>query len=95
MSTKGKPDQNNEPPVPTPTLAMEDLLVAMSKDTFPEGAMCTGWVIASEWMDANGEYWTYVGTDDRNPPWRHLGILQWALDGSHYVTEDIEDEDDE
>jgi len=73
---------------------MEDLLVAMSKDTFPEGAMCTGWVIVSEWMDADGQFWTYVGADDRNPPWRHLGLLSYCVDTVGYV-QDADDDADE
>lgn len=92
MPPKKQPDP--EQPA-TPVLSMEDLLVAMSKQTFPEGAMCTGWVIVSEWMDADGQFWTYVGADDRNPPWRHLGLLTWAMDSESYSAHEYADNDDD
>jgi len=59
---------------------MEETLHAMSKGSFPEGAICTGWISVSEWLDVNGEYWTYVSVDQTNPPWRHSGLLSWVLD---------------
>lgn len=91
---KPKPEPEPEPSQePEREYTIEDLLVSMSKQTFPEGAMCTSWVIVSEWMDADGEYWTFVGSDDRSPPWRHTGLLSWALDGSDTLT--AADEEDE
>ena len=78
---------------PTPIPSMEDLLVGMSKDAFPEGAMCTGWVIVSEWMDADGQFWTFTGADDRNPPWRHLGLIYHVLESGSY--ENTRDRDDD
>ena len=80
------------PPEPT---TMEDVLHSMGKDVFPEGAMCTGWVIVSEWMDAEGDFWTYVGRDDRNPPWRHHGLMSWALEGGECGPRDRDDDDDD
>lgn len=77
-----------------PPASMEDVLHAMGKGVFPEGAMCTGWVIVSEWMDAEGEFWTYVGADDRNPPWRHYGLMSWVIDGGAIGTTTEEDDDD-
>jgi hypothetical protein len=55
--------------------------------------MCTGWVIVSEWMDAEGQYWTYIGADERNPPWRHYGLMSWVLSGGA-VGPDEEDDDE-
>lgn len=71
------------------------MLVAMSRQAFPEGAMCTGWVIVSEWVDADGQFWTFTGTDDRNPPWRHLGLLAYCLEAADYADSGDEDEDDD
>lgn len=97
MPRKQPPEPTPQPDEqPTPALSVEDMLVAMSKKAFPEGAMCTGWVIASEWMDADGQFWTYVGTDDRNPPWRHVGLLAYTLEsGAYDPSGDSDDEDDD
>lgn len=88
-----QPDPADSVQPPEHVLTMDDVLVAMAKDTFPEGAMCTGWVIVSEWMDADGQFWTYVGSDDRNPPWRHLGMLSWTLETGNYASDGDSDED--
>ena len=74
---------------------MEDVLVGLAGGSFPEGAICTGWVIVSEWMDAEGQFWTYTAVDDRNPPWRHQGLLNYVLEAGSYDPDDDEDDDDE
>jgi hypothetical protein len=77
---------------------MSDLLGAMGDAIFPEGAMNTAWVLVSEWMDAEGNYWTHSAKDSRNPIWRHTGLVQHALDDGLDADEDddegIEDADD-
>ena len=78
---------NEEAPADDPLVSdktIEDMLVGIGRNTFPEGAMCTGWVIVSEWMDADGQYWTFCAVDDRNPPWRHKGLISYVLEREAY-----------
>lgn len=73
---------------------IEDMLVGIGRNTFPEGAICTGWVIVSEWMDADGQYWTFCAVDDRNPPWRHKGLISYVLERGGYEYGEDDDDDD-
>lgn len=68
---------------------MDDVLAAVRAVVFPEGALCTSWVIVTEWVDLDGNYWTYVAKDDQQPPWRHTGLL------NHVLAEGIDSNDDD
>ncbi len=85
-------DPADQPPA-SPTI--EHVLAEIQKGAFEGEAICTGWVIVSEWMDADGEYWTHVSRDDRNPPWRHQGLLAYVLDEEITVDEDEDEYEDD
>lgn len=74
------------------TASVDDLiqLIAQSQDV--NGAMASGYVLAIEFFDANGDYWITTLTDDQKPVWQHKAILNEALD---YLTETQTDELDE
>jgi hypothetical protein len=86
------PDKANEAVTP-----VEAMVSAIRTEMFPEGALCTSWVLATEWMSADSEYYVIVLTDDQSPPWRHVGLLAKAsadLD-EQLATEEMEDEDED
>ena len=74
------------------TASVDDLiqLIAQSQDV--NGAMASGYVLAIEFFDANGDYWITTLTDDQKPVWQHKAILNEALD---YLAETQTDELDE
>jgi hypothetical protein len=77
--------QNEKTPV-------DAMLGHIQTNMFPEGAIPTAWVLVSEWIDLNGEYYALTLTDDKAPPWHHVGLLaksQVELDDY------LADEDDE
>lgn len=71
------------------TASVDDLiqLIAQSQDV--NGAMASGYVLAIEFFDANGDYWITTLTDDQKPVWQHKAILNEALD---YLAETQNDE---
>jgi hypothetical protein len=52
-----------------------EMLHHVQQEIFPEGAMCTAWVLSTEWMNVDGEWFTFTLTDQSAPVWRHLGLL--------------------
>ena len=73
------------------TQTIDDLiaLIARSQD----GAIATGYVLAIEFFDQEGDYWIVTLTDNEKPVWQHKAILNEALD---YLQETGEnDENDE
>lgn len=89
-----QPNPDKAEKTPTPVEAMVD---AIRREMFPEGAMCTSWVLATEWMSMDSEYYVIVLTDDNSPPWRHVGLLAKAsadLD-EQLLTEEMDEEEDE
>lgn len=45
-----------------------------------EGAMCTSWILVSEWMDSEGNVWFSTHGEPDLPIWRTNGLLQHAID---------------
>lgn len=84
-------DPAADKPPASPTI--EHVLAEIQHRAFEGEAICTGWVIVSEWLGADGEYWTHVEHDDRNPPWRHTGLLSYTLDEG--LTLDADEDEDE
>lgn len=86
--------QDEAPKAPTPVEAM---VSSIRNELFPEGAICTSWVLATEWMSLDSEYYVIVLTDEDSPPWRHVGLLAKAsadLDEQLNDTEDEEEDED-
>jgi hypothetical protein len=73
---------------------MDAMLDAVRKVIFPEGALCTSWVVVTEWVDLDGHYWTYVARDDNGPPWRHAGLLAHVLDEGLDRDDEYDEDDD-
>jgi hypothetical protein len=60
--------------------AIDDALAEIAHIAFPEPAICTGWVLVSEWMGSGPkDYWTLTLGDDQQPDWRHLGLLHHGI----------------
>ena len=68
-----------------PVVSLADSIVAECAPTGEEfvGAVCTGYVVISEWVDLEGNMQvTKVYSDPRGripPPWRVMGWLEFAL----------------
>lgn len=56
-----------------------------------KGALCTSFVVITEWIDSNGEYYTLTVKDDDSPPWRHEGLVHYALANEIYDSEESEE----
>jgi hypothetical protein len=60
---------------------IDDALAEIARIGFPEPAICTGWVLVSEWTGGtDSDYWTVVFADDQQPDWRQKGLLHHAID---------------
>jgi hypothetical protein len=60
---------------------IDDALAELGRIAFLDPAICTGWVLVSEWMgEGDKEYWTLTLADDENPDWRLKGLVHHALD---------------
>lgn len=72
-----------------PAEFLADFLKANSKEAVNvEGAFCTGFLLAAEYMDAEGNYYTYVLKDETVPPWRLEGLLNYVVANEIYDTEE-------
>jgi len=59
---------------------IDDALAEIGHIAFLEPAICTGWVLVSEWMgEGEKDYWTLTLADSQNPDWRHQGLIHHAL----------------
>jgi hypothetical protein len=73
-SPNGKSREHKKPSV------IDDALAEIGRIAFVEPAICTGWVLVSEWMgEGDKDYWTLTLADDQNPDWRHLGLVHHGL----------------
>jgi len=68
-----------------------DVLQTIAKSYIDEnGAMCTSFVLTSEWVSSDGKYYMFTFTDDESPPWRHEGLLNYTIAHEIYPTEEGE-----
>lgn len=61
-----------------------------------EGAMCTTWLLVSEWIDSEGNFWFSTHSEPDLPIWRKNGLLQHSIDtGSieHHLDQGASNED--
>ena len=91
---KKKPEDNTPDPDQASQSPIDRVLSHVTEGVIDGPALCTGWVLISEWMDENGDYYTHVATDSHNPPWRHHGLVTYAAETGLDVYED-DYEDDE
>jgi len=66
---------------------VEDAIAELGRALFDEPAICTAWVLVTEWFGANNEYWIMAVHDDATPPWRHTGMLDYA---HNRITEEVD-----
>jgi len=72
---------------------MEDVLsIVASEDFKKESAVCTGWMLVSEWADFKGEKFVISEMSENLSPWAATGILYYVIENQIYDTEQ-EDED--
>lgn len=89
MSEDDVAPRGEKPPV-------DSMLNAIQREMFPEGALPTGWVLTSEWMSLDGQFYVVTLTDQDNPVWRHIGMLtkaQTDLDEDLATIDEDEDEE--
>lgn len=59
---------------------IDNALAEIAQIAFQDPAICTGWVLVSEWMgEGKKDYWTLTLADTDNPDWRHKGLIHHAL----------------
>jgi len=69
---------------------IKQLLEARSKEIVDnDGAFCTGFFLAAEFFDSNGEYYSFSVKDENMPPWRVEGLVAYEL-----TSEDLEEGED-
>lgn len=64
--------------------AVQGLATLLDKD----GAMCTSWVLVSEWIDSDGNFWFSTHSEPDLPIWRMNGMLshaQVSVTNEHYT----------
>lgn len=60
---------------------VDDALAEIGRISFPDPAICTGWVLVSEWAGSGEkDVWTLVLADDISPEWRHKGLLHHGIE---------------
>ncbi len=55
------------------------------------GAFCTGYFLAAEFVDSNGEYYTMSIQDPTIPQWRIEGLVNYELNCLNDYDEEGED----
>lgn len=80
-----------DPDTPPDVPDVPGVIQALGRRVWPDGAILTSWVLISEWMDHDGEWWVHVATDDQAPVWRHQGIIAYAAE--HDLCQDDDDDD--
>jgi hypothetical protein len=78
---------------PSQTIDALIQLIAQGQDS--KGAVSSGYVLAIEFFDVNGDYWITTLTDDQKPVWQHKAILNEALDYLSETQTEVELADDD
>lgn len=52
--------------------------LACGPETFPDGAVLTGFVLVIEWVDTDGERWLQREHPPESTVWQRLGLLEAA-----------------
>jgi hypothetical protein len=76
--------------------AVNDAVQNLSTLLAPDGALCTTWILVSEWVDIDGNFWFSTHSEPEQPVWRQTGMLDHAksyMIQRHY--EDVIRDDDE
>jgi hypothetical protein len=62
--------------------AMQQLAGDLAEETGQQGAICTGWVVVSEWSTPDGQMWCARYWAEHTPAWRRAGLLHEGLFGT-------------
>ena len=62
-----------------PNEIVEAAIQALAGLVSPDGAVCTGWVLVSQWSDVEGNQAMGYQTGDRTATWTQRGLLSEAL----------------
>ena len=54
--------------------AVQDLSTLLA----PNGALCTTWILITEWVDTDGNFWFSSHAEPDQPVWRQSGMLDHA-----------------
>jgi hypothetical protein len=68
-------NEDGQESIPQP---IEDAIAQMGRLAFEQPAICTGWVLVTEWFGGKNEFWVMSLHDDQSPPWRHSGMMDYA-----------------
>lgn len=90
-------EQQDEQTASEAIAQFRDALDNLGKFLNDEGTLLTGWALACEWMDANGDVWMTAHADRSTPPWRAHGLMAFAMkqEDLFIPLENLADEDPE
>jgi hypothetical protein len=59
------------------------------------GGIVTSWFLVSEFVGPDGEHYHAMHHDEDAPVWRHIGMLEFALQrqGARTIAEEVKEED--
>lgn len=78
----------------TPLSEQVDQLIRSSGASRTETAVCTTWILVTEWVDDHGSVWLEENRTVDLPAWRRNGILNYILTEEDVEYEQNEEEDD-
>jgi hypothetical protein len=58
-----------------------------------EGAFCTSYLMVAEYMDGNGQFYSFTLTDPTSPLWRLRGLLEYARENDLCLTDEPDSEE--
>lgn len=58
-----------------------------------EGAFCTSFFMIAEYMDSNGQFYSFTLKDPTSPLWRLRGLLEYARENELHLKDEPEQEE--
>jgi hypothetical protein len=58
--------------------AVDDAIQNLATLLAPNGALCTTWILVTEWIDTEGNFWFSTHSEPDQPHWRQTGMLDHA-----------------
>lgn len=72
---------------------MEEVMAIIASEDFrKENAVCTGYMVISEWADFKGEKFIVSEISENLAPWTATGILYYVLENQVYESQQEEDD---
>jgi len=60
-----------------------------------DGAFCTSYIMIAEYMDGNGQFYSFTLKDPASPVWRLRGLLEYARENDLCLTDNSDSEEDD